>query len=157
MHIQDGQALIDVLMGMQEVNPDHIACIGNSYGGRTSMWLAVFDERISACVASGCMNTFRERSLKLTSCGIQYPPGLLRYGDVQEIFSLIAPRPLQLMAGKTDPLLNEEDKKLILDTVQHAYSCTGKEDNLDYAQHDGGHVFRWDCAEPFLKKHLSFS
>ena len=58
------------------------------------MWCTIFDPRIVACVASGCMNTFRERSQKLSSCGIQYPFGLLQYGDVPELFSLIAPRPL---------------------------------------------------------------
>ncbi|MFC1479780.1 dienelactone hydrolase family protein [Planctomycetota bacterium] len=154
MHIQDGTALVDVLAEMPEVDTDGIACMGHSYGGRTAMWLTVFDKRISVCIASGCMNTFRERSLILSSCGIQYLPGLLRYGDVAEVFSLIAPRPLQLMAGKSDPLLNGEDKKLILDTACRAYASEGKEDNLDYAQHEGGHDFRWDLAEPFLKRHL---
>ncbi|MFA7260757.1 MAG: hypothetical protein WC013_14745, partial [Aeromonas bestiarum] len=72
--------------------------------GRTAMWATIFDDRIRACVASGCMNTFRERSLKLAACGVQYPYGLLRLGDVPELFSLIAPRPLQLQAVASEPL-----------------------------------------------------
>lgn len=154
MHIQDGKTLVDVLSDMPEVDPERIACMGHSYGGRMSMWLSAFDERISACVASGCMNTFRERSLKLCCCGIQYLPGLLRYGDVQEVFSLIAPRPLQFIAGKNDPIQYAEDVKLILDTVRRAYVFEEGEDNLEYAEHEGGHDFAWELAWPFLKKHL---
>jgi hypothetical protein len=62
------------------------------------MWFTIFDERIRACVASGCMNMFRERSLKLASCGIQFLTGVLQYGDVDELFVLIPPRPMQLQA-----------------------------------------------------------
>ncbi|MHC4726464.1 MAG: dienelactone hydrolase family protein, partial [Planctomycetota bacterium] len=67
LHIQDGQAAIDVLCLHADVDAKKIGCIGNSYGGRTTMWLRIFDDRIKACVPSGCMNIFRERSLKLSS------------------------------------------------------------------------------------------
>lgn len=40
-----------------------------------TMWLTLDDERVRACVPSGCMNHFRERSQKLSSCGIQFPFG----------------------------------------------------------------------------------
>ena len=58
---------IDALCNRPEVDATRIGCIGNSYGGRTTMWLTICDERIQACVPAGCMNTFRERSLKLSS------------------------------------------------------------------------------------------
>ena len=117
LHVQDGQAAIDVLSSRPEVDSDHLGCIGNSYGGRTTMWLTVFDERIKACVPAGCMNHFRERSLKLSSCAIQYFHGLLRYGDVQEVFSLIAPRAMQLQAGKGDSLITDRDRDMIKGVV----------------------------------------
>ncbi|MBM4047309.1 MAG: hypothetical protein FJ279_19565 [Planctomycetes bacterium] len=154
LHIQDGQAALDALAQRPEVDPTRIGCIGNSYGGRTTMWLTVYDERIKACVASGCMNTFRERSLKLSSCGIQYLPGLLRYGDVSEVFSLIAPRPMQLMVGEKDRLINDHDRDAMLATVRRAYELAGAPQNLDYALHPGGHTFVWELAEPFLRRHL---
>ena len=93
LHMQDAQAALDVLAARPEVDADRIGCLGNSYGGRTTMWFTILDERVKACVTSGCMNTFRERSLKLSSCGIQYLPGILAHGDVAELFSLIPPRP----------------------------------------------------------------
>jgi len=154
LHIQDGQAALDALSARPEVAADRVGCIGNSYGGRTTMWLTVFDERIKACVPSGCMNHFRERSLKLSSCGIQYPFGLLRYGDVPEVFGLIAPRPMQLQVGEQDGLITPSDRDAMEATVRRAYRLLGAEENFDYAKHPEGHLLLWDLAAPFLKKHL---
>lgn len=154
LHIQDGQAAIDILCSRPEVDAEKIGCIGNSYGGRTTMWLTIFDDRIKACVPAGCMNIFRERSLKLSSCAIQYLPGLLQYGDVPELFSLIAPRPMQLQAGEGDNLITSSDRDHIRKVVENAYQLSGVRKSVDYALHSGGHTFAWDLAAPFLRKHL---
>ena len=154
LHIQDGQAALDVLAARPEVDPERLGCLGNSYGGRTTLWLAIFDERIKACVPAGCMNTFRERSMKLSSCAIQYPHGLLRYGDTPELFSLIAPRPMQLHAGAKDPLITPADRDQMLAIVSRAYNLRGAEANLDYVLHPEGHLLRWDLAAPFLERQL---
>lgn len=154
LHIQDAQAAMDVLAARPEVDPDRIGCVGNSYGGRTTMWFTVFDERIKVCVPAGCMNTFRERSSKLSSCGIQYLPGLLRYGDVPEVFALIAPRAMQLHAGDQDGLIPTEERDLIESTVRRAYQLLGAEDQFELARHPGGHMIVWELADAFLRKHL---
>lgn len=154
LHIQDGQAALDCLCNQPEVAPARIGCIGNSYGGRMTMWLSVFDRRIKACVISGAMNTFRERSLKLGSCGIQYFPGLLQWCDVPEILCLIAPAALQLQAGRQDPLINAEDREMIERKVRDFYTITGAGQNFDYVLNDEGHVLVWKEAERFLDKFL---
>jgi dienelactone hydrolase len=154
LHIQDGQAAVDVLASRPEVDAMRIGCIGNSYGGRTTMWLAIYDDRIAACVASGCMNTFRERSLRLSSCGIQYLPGLLQYGDVPELLSTIAPRPMQLQAGEGDRLITPSDRDMIERTVRAAYARLGAEGNLDYVLHEEGHLLLWEPARDFFERNL---
>ena len=154
LHVQDGQAALDVLSSWAEVDPARIGCMCNSYGGRMTMWLSIFDNRVRACVASGCMNTFRERSLKLSSCAIQYLPGLLQYGDVPELFSLIAPRPMQLQAGEADPLISPEDRDDMEAKVRRAYRLSGAESNFEYVRHAEGHLLMWDSAAPFLEKYL---
>ena len=118
------------------------------------MWLAIFDERIKICVPAGCMNIFRERSLKLSSCAIQYLPGLLQYGDVPELFGLIAPRPMQLQAGEGDNLITASDRDQIKWVVKKAYHLLGAEENFEYILHSRGHTFAWDLAAPFFKRHL---
>jgi dienelactone hydrolase len=154
LHVQDAQAALDLLASRPEVDPARIGCIGNSYGGRTTMWFTIFDKRIRACVASGCMNTFRERSLKLSSCGIQYLPGLLQYGDVPELFSLIAPRPMQLQAGEGDALITVSDRDMIESTVRRAYKCLDAADRFSYVVHGEGHLLLWEPARAFLEQHL---
>jgi len=155
LHIQDGQAALDILAARPEVDPNRLGCIGNSYGGRTTMWLTIYDDRIRACVPAGCMNTFRERSLKLSSCGIQYLPGILRYGDVPELLSLIAPRPMQLQAGSQDGLITPADRDAMEATVRRAYRRLESETHFDYVLHPEGHLLRWDLAAPFLNRHLA--
>jgi dienelactone hydrolase len=154
LHIQDGRVAVDVLCSLAEVDAKKIGCIGNSYGGRTTMWLTIFDDRIKACVPSGCMNIFRERSLKLSSCAIQYLPGSLQYGDVPELFSLIAPRPMQLQAGEGDNLITPSDREQIKQVVKKAYRLLGAEKNFEYVLHSRGHTFAWNLAAPFFKRHL---
>ena len=154
LHIQDAQAAVDVLASRPEVDGERIGCLGNSYGGRTCMWFTTFDPRIVACVASGSMNTFRERSLKLSSCGIQYLPGLLGCGDVPELFSLIAPRALQLQAGEGDPLITPVDRDQIDRTVRDAYRRLDAEDRYSYVLHSQGHILLWEPAQAFLERHL---
>jgi dienelactone hydrolase len=154
LHIQDGQAAIDALSSHANVDKKKIGCIGNSYGGRTAMWLTIFDDRIKASVPAGCMNIFRERSLKLSSCAIQYLPGLLQYGDVPELFSLIATRPMQLQAGQGDNLITSSDRDHIKMVVEKAYRLLDAQKNFEYVLHSRGHVFAWDLAEPFFRKHF---
>ena len=48
---------------------------------------------IKVCVIAGALNVMQERISKPYGCGAQIIPGLLKYGDVPEIGSLIAPRP----------------------------------------------------------------
>lgn len=154
LHIQDGQAAVDLLTSLDEVDPERIACLGNSYGGRTTMWLAIFEPRIKACIPSGCMNRFRERSLKLASCAIQFLPGLLQYGDVPELFACIAPRPMQLQAGEGDGLITPKDRDDMLAALQRVYRELGHPDNLEYVLHQSGHMLIWEQAQPFLERHL---
>jgi dienelactone hydrolase len=156
LHIQGGQTAVDILRGRPEVDAERIGCIGNSYGGRMAMWLSIFEPRLKACVSAGAMNTFRERSLKLSSCAIQYFPGILKYGDVPDLYGLIAPRPLQLQAGENDPLLTPADRDHIERTVRTVYREFGAEEHFDYLLHPGGHLLVWELAEPFLCRHLRF-
>lgn len=154
LHLQDGEAALDYLAARDDVDEARLGCLGNSTGGRNTMWLAAMDERVKACVPSGCMNTFRERSLKLSSCGIQYFPGLLQYGDVTELFSLIAPRAMQLQAGEGDGLITTSDRDSIERDVRAAYGSLEAENRFDYVLHGHGHLLEWEAARRFLEEHL---
>jgi len=152
--ILDGQAALDYFASRPEVDSSRIGCLGNSFGGRMTMYMTVFDKRIKACAPSGCANLFRERSSKLSSCGAQFFPGLLKYGDVGEIFSLIAPRPCLHIIGKSDGLLFEEDVEEIRSKVQNSYDMLNASENVEFFVHDGGHCFHSDAGVEWFRRVL---
>jgi dienelactone hydrolase len=56
--IWNNMRAIDLLQSLPEVNPERIGCIGHSLGGHNTMFTAVFDERIKACVSNCGFNSF---------------------------------------------------------------------------------------------------
>ena len=154
LHMLEADAIVDFLHTLDQVDSRRIGIVGNSYGGRTAMWIAAFNEKISCVVSAGSMNLFSERVKKLSSCAIQYFPGLLEYGDVGEVYSLIAPRPLQLQAGSKDELITPADRDVIARTVKQAYQSSNACENLSIEYFPGGHYLNWELAKAFLQKYL---
>jgi dienelactone hydrolase len=154
LHILESQAILDFLSGLPEVDSARLGVIGNSYGGRTAMWIAALDQRIKCVVSAGAANLFRERAKVLSSCAIQFLPGLLEFGDAGEVYSLIAPRPLMIQAGTKDFLINEQDRDSIINTVLKAYNAANASGQFEPFIFEGGHEFNWPAAESFLRKHL---
>ncbi len=154
LHLAEADAIVEFLLEQPQVDSSRIGVMGNSYGGRTAMWIAALNGRIRCTVSAGAMNLFRERASKLSSCALQSFPGLLRYGDVGEVYSLIAPRPLQLQAGTDDPLVNPPDRQLIVDRVVTAYRAAGSLAELSVEVFTGGHALHWPAAREFLANHL---
>lgn len=150
--VSDAEAALNALLARSDVDAKRVGAMGNSFGGRMSMYIAAFDKRVGFAVCSGCLNCFRERSLKLTSCGAQFFPGMLRWGDVQEVFSLIAPRPLLIMSGGKDPLLPHEYVAIMKPVIERAYRAAGAPGNLTFYDHAGGHVLPVEPAARWLKE-----
>lgn len=140
-HLCDLQAALDVLQELDCLDPTRLACAGLSLGGRMAMFLAALDERVQFTIASGCLNLFQERFQALRACGAQLVPGLLRYGDTPEVFSLIAPRPLVIEWGLKDPLIPHEWAGRGLVRIRRAYEAAGKTENLTVHRFENGHVF----------------
>ena len=154
LHLLEADAAIDFLAGLDFVDEKHIGIIGNSYGGRTAMWIAAFNQKIVCVVSSGAMTLFSERIAKLKSCAIQYFPGLLQFGDVGEVFSLIAPRALQLQAGDKDELVNMADRDEIAEIIKKSYQACDAVSKLGIEYFNDGHILNWPLALKFLKKFL---
>ena len=115
-----------------------------------ALWLAALDERNRCAVCAGCLNCFRERSLALNSCGAQFFPGMLQWGDVEEVFSLLAPRPLMISYGNKDPLIMPEYANRMRPVIQSAYRILGAEENLAFHEFDGGHYLPIEPAVQWL-------
>jgi dienelactone hydrolase len=103
---------LDVAKRFDVVDAARFGCIGNSLGGRVVMYLAAFDERIKAAVAStgvspNLTNVFRNPAarsplsprLNAETARSGMPPF-----DYQELIALVAPRALLMMEPWNDAL-----------------------------------------------------
>jgi len=145
---------VELLVRHKQVDPERLGCCGHSYGGRMTMLTAAVEPRIRIAAPSGALNVMQERIGNRYSCGAQVIPGLLQYGDVPEIGSLIAPRWCVWIAGKRDGLIKPEwaDKALV--RIRRAYRALGVEDRLVIDRWDGPHRWHGDVAYPMMEKVL---
>jgi dienelactone hydrolase len=140
----------EALAAHESVDPERIGCVGLSYGGRMTMLASALEPRIRVAVISGALNCLQERAATSHAAGCQTIPGLLQYGDVPEIGSLIAPRPCLWEVGTRDALIAPEWADAALVRIRRAYKALGAEDRLKVDRFDGGHEWHGTVAYPLL-------
>lgn len=145
---------VELLTRHAEVDAEKIGCVGLSYGGRMTMLTAALEPRVKVCVISGALNAMQERIAKPYSCGAQIIPGLLQYGDVPEIASLIAPRTCVWEVGSQDSLIDPLWADDILLRQRRAYKALNAADKLSVDRFEGGHVWHGKGASIVLEKVL---
>ena len=145
---------VELLARHPEVDAERIGCVGLSLGGRMTMLTAALEPRIKACVISGALNVMQERISRPYGCGAQIIPGLLQYGDVPEIASLIAPRACLWEVGSKDKLIDPLWADEILLRQRRAYQALDAAGKLSVDRFDGGHVWHGKAAMVLLAKVL---
>ncbi len=149
-NLRDALWALELLARQDAVDPDRLGCVGLSLGGRMTMLTAAVSPRVRAAVPSGALNVLQERAQKRYSCGAQVIPGLLRYGDVPEIASLIAPRPCLWEVGSRDGLMVKSWIDPALARMRRAWSALGAPEMLQVDTFDGGHEWHGAKAYPLL-------
>jgi len=153
-NLRDALWSLDLLSGHEEVDPDRLGCVGLSYGGRMTMLVAALSPKVRVAVISGALNVMQERIGGRYSCGAQVIPGLLKFGDVPEIASLIAPRPCLWEVGKQDPLMVKDWIEPALERIRRAYRAFNALEQLDVDFFDGKHRWNGVKAYPLLAQVL---
>ena len=97
--LYDGIVALNILASLPEVDPDRLGTVGHSLGGKETLYLAAFDDRVRATVSSeGGIGT------KFSNWDAPWYLG----EDIErddfthehhELLALIAPRPFLLLAG----------------------------------------------------------
>lgn len=150
--LHDVSVGIDYLCSRPDVDPARIGFIGHSYGGRMALWAPAFDDRIRASVSNcGCVNY---RNSLFHNVGIQMEfciPGIMQVAEVDDIATLIAPRPLLISStdddvwGRGAPEMYEYAKPFF------------PEGALELAYYEGKHAFTKtmrDRAYDFLRRRI---
>ena len=131
---------LDYLIGRNEVDPRRIGCLGHSLGGQETLFLCAMDRRVSVGVSSCGFSSYRALfDGAINHNFAAYVPGLLRYGDLDRVLGLVAPRPFLALAGKDDPIFPLAGAHATVRAARRAYAEAAH--RLRLRVFPGGHGF----------------
>ena len=159
---------VDYLATREEVDAGRIGVIGHSLGGHKAMFLAVFEPRIKAVVASCGWSPFADHMGGKLDAWAQplYMPRIRdRFHldtkqmpfDFNEVVAAIAPRPFLSIAAERDAEFGVAGVRRGIAAAQPVYDLLGAGDNLEARYFDGPHSFpdsQREAAYKFLDQHL---
>ncbi|MGB9758789.1 MAG: alpha/beta hydrolase family protein [Thermoproteota archaeon] len=152
--VWDAMRAIDYLQTRDDVKKDAIGMMGISGGGTTTLFTSALDERVKATVISGYLNTFKDSILSIYHCIDNFIPGILKYGEMYDVASLIAPRALLIESGTKDDIFPIESAKYAYEKVREVYRFLNAENKVDSDFFEGRHEISGRKAYDFLAKWL---
>ncbi|MBI2114570.1 MAG: dienelactone hydrolase family protein [candidate division NC10 bacterium] len=136
----DLQRALDYLTTRREVDRRRIGCLGHSLGGQEALFLGAVDRRIAVGVSNCGFSSYRAIfDAAILHNFAAYVPGLLRYGDLDRVLGLVAPRPFLVLAGSVDPLYPLEGVQATMRGARRVY--TGVKDRLRLDVFPASHGF----------------
>ena len=128
-----------------DVDPQRIGVTGLSFGGITSFYTWLTDDRIAAaasiCGGVGSVETLLQIGHPSYHGYYWWIPGMLEHGDQGEFAAAMAPRPLMLWAPLQDIGMPKEGVDRFLECVIPAYQRAGATRSLIVHQPPGEHEF----------------
>lgn len=131
---------LDYLTARKEVDARRIGCFGHSLGGQETLFLSALDRRVAVGASSCGFSSYRAIfDAAINHNFAAYVPGLLRYGDLERILRLVAPRPFLVLAGRDDPIFPLAGVRATVRGARDAYGK--KRECLRLGIFPGGHRF----------------
>jgi dienelactone hydrolase len=145
---------VDYIESMPQVDRSRIGCAGLSLGGEMAMWLGAVDERTAATVSSGFLTTMDQ--MEQNHCMCWKFEGLRDLVDYADIYSLIAPRPLQCQNGLKEPptQFHVPLARQAMEEIRTIYRDLDRPENAVLDVHEAGHTIDLPGLLYFLEKHL---
>lgn len=158
-YIADLTRAVDVLAAQPETDPNRIGAVGHSLGGQEALWLFWYDLRVRALVTScGFCNIKDLQQRGINHNYAMYLPGFLNKGDMQDIVTMLCPRPVCVCHGAQDPIYPVDSVQQVIDRAEQVYRDAGCTDHFQSAIFpNAGHVFEEEqqkYAIDFLNKWL---
>jgi dienelactone hydrolase len=152
---------VTYLRSRPDVDPDKIGMTGMSFGGITTFYTWLVDDRIAVaapiCGGIGSLETFVERGSRGYHGIYWWLPGMLTKGDQGDFAATMAPRPLMLWAPLDDIGMPKEGVTRFMEVVEPAYTQAGARDALVVHRRPGKHTFSLEAFEAmknFFDSHL---
>ena len=158
----DDMRTVDYLLTRPEVDPRRIGCVGVSFGGHRTLFLAGLDERIAAACVVGFMSAVRPmiRQHAEKHSFVHFVPHLHRGLDLPDVVALAAPRPLMVQQCKQDKLFPLAGMEAAVEKIASIYRKAGVPDKFSGRFYDVPHRFSLamqDDAAMFFDQHLKGS
>ena len=154
-NIFDGMRVIDFLLTRDEVDPDRIGCMGLSFGGTMTTYLALLDDRVKAAdIICYATSTEHYAVSRPNFCGSQIVPFLYMYADVPDVIAAIASKPLLIESGASDTCFWIHSSLSAHETIRKAYEASGHPENLCIEVFPGEHGFSGRKGFSFFRKFL---
>lgn len=138
--LYDAMRAVDVLESLPYVDKQRLASVGHSLGAKETLYLAAFDERIKAAVAS-------EGGITLPSTNWDAPwylgPAIHDAAfrlNHHQLLALIAPRPFLVLGGETGPGAADGDRSWpLIEAAVPVWKLSGAPIRLGLYNHHQGH------------------
>ena len=148
----DVSRAIDMLETLPEIDKAHIAMMGNSGGGTATYYTAAIEPRIKVAMPSCAVCAFDHSIGIMRHCDCNYIPRMFKYFDMGEIASMIAPRPLIVVAGEKDHGFLIEGTKKVYEVISQIYKKEDAPENCKLIIGPEGHRFYADLAWPTFRQ-----
>ncbi len=140
---------VDYLASRPEVDARRIGCVGVSFGGWRSLFLAGLDPRIAAGCVAGFMSTVRSMIRKHvdTHSFVHFVPTLHRSLDLPDLVALRTPRPLLVLQCRRDALFPLEGMEESVRKIAAIYRKAGAPGQFTSRFYDLPHIFNVQMQE----------
>jgi len=138
--LYDAMRAVDVLESLPEVDRKRMGAVGHSLGAKETLYLAAFDERVKAAVASEGGTGFRSTNWDAP----WYLGEAIRDENFplnhHQLLGLIAPRPFLILGGESGPGAADGDRSWpLLEAALPAWQLYGTPTRLGLLNHRQGH------------------
>ena len=154
MRVWQAERMFEYLLERGDIDPDRIGSMGISGGGLVSSFFAAYEQRVAAFVVSGYFCTFKDSIMSIYHCIDNFVPGILKNGEMVDLFGLLAPSALLIEAGTDDNIFPIEAVKSSYKKLENLYKRLNAEDSLEIDIFKGEHQISGARAYDFLAKWL---
>ena len=156
LNVHDGKVCLDYLQSLPEVQGNRLGMIGCSFGGTMTSYVSALDARVKVSIPVCYLSTLKDALVDRTmnTCGVQFAFGLLKHGEIADVFGLIAPRACMPQIGKDDKCFVYDDAMAAARHLARVYQAAGVPEQLDIHDFEGGHEIDVDAAMGFFRERL---
>jgi len=159
--VLDAIRCIDYLEQRKDIIKGSFGMTGISGGGTTTIFASIIDKRIKALAPVCCISNSLYHILEknYTTCPETAGHNFHKYGiDSEALLSLLEPKPLLLVAGKQDKVLNYKLAIQSMKYVKQIYKVSNNESNCQYfIDENAGHEYSLNMIKEvstFFNHHL---